>query len=268
VALAADEAALRHAPLIVTHVVGDRQLRPTESCAPEWTDRIAEWRRRVDGAVDAARVRRPGLVVRGDVVVGDPVDVLAKRSHGAALLVIGRRRGCGLPVTSVATALPGRCEVPVLVHRPRKRLADDLPVLVGVEASAAAEPVIAFAFLEASLRRAPLVAIHLWSRPAHTAPAGIHPDAYGYAGARAEEARMLAEALAGWSEKYPEVPVSRTVLHTLDPAVTIADNSRWAQLVVVGATRDRRGPGFAPAAVSRALAEHAACPVAMVRCGR
>jgi nucleotide-binding universal stress UspA family protein len=76
--------------------------------------------------------------------------------------------------------------------------------------------------------------------------------------------RMLAEALAGWSEKYPEVPVHRMVRHSLDPAVTLAEASRSAQLVVVGAARRRERGRLVLGSVHQTLTDHAGCPVAVV----
>jgi nucleotide-binding universal stress UspA family protein len=265
--LAAAEAAARALPLRVVHVHSGRVRRPTETCAPEWDDPLAAWRLRLEEVVARVRAGHPGLTVGAELLLGRPAEVLARRAGDAALLVLGRRRGCGLPLGSVATAVLGTATVPVVVHRPVVTRNSGPAVLVGVEAAADADPVLAFAFLEASLRRAPLTALHLWSRPAHAQPAGIHPDAYGFASARAEEDRMLAEALAGWAERYPEVPVHRSVWHTLDPAVTLADASRCAQLVVVGATPGRqRGHGLL-GSMAQTLADHAGCPVAVVPTG-
>lgn len=78
---------------------------------------------------------------------------------------------------------------------------------------------------------------------------------------------MLAEAVAGWSEKYPEVPVRRTVRHTPDAAVTLTEASRSAQLVVVGSPRQRRVPRLLFRPVYQALTDHAGCPAAVVPVG-
>lgn len=266
--LAAEEAAARVTPLVIVHVHAGPLRRPTEACAPEWVDPMAAQRRLLEVTVGGARAEHPGLAVSAELLSGDPAKVLADRSLEACLLVLGHRRGWGLPMASVATSVPERAHVPVIVHRPLDRhpkpSTNPRPVLVGVNGQEGAESVVEFGFLEASLRGAPLAALHAWSRPAGARPAGVHPDAYGFAEARAEAERMLAEALAGWSEKYPDVPVRRTVRHTLDAAVTLTEASRSAQLVVVGSPRQRGVPRLLLGSVHQALTDHAGCPVAVV----
>jgi nucleotide-binding universal stress UspA family protein len=267
VALAADDATARRAPLTVLHVLDGPLRAPTDRCAPEWDDPRMAWGWRLDSAAGLARAAHRDLEVRTELRVGDATEVLLERSREACLLVIGRRRWYAGLLASVATRLLERAAVPVLVHRPTHRTEEDAaprPVLVGVEAAGGAEPALAFGFLQASLRRAPLAAMHLWSRPAHAQPAALPADGYGFTAARAEEQRMLAEALAGWSSKYPDVPLTREVRHSLDPAVTLAEASRHAQLVVVGATTGRHAGISVPGSVGQTLLDHASCPVAVV----
>ena len=85
------------------------------------------------------------------------------------------------------------------------------------------------------------------------------------AGAVAEnEERLLAQALAGRQEKYPQVSVK----HELVLGVTheaLIEASRTAQLVVVG-TRGRGGfTGLLLGSVSQALLQQAHCPVTVAR---
>jgi hypothetical protein len=78
------------------------------------------------------------------------------------------------------------------------------------------------------------------------------------------EREVLAERLAGWSEKYPEVSVRRLVVRDR-PARALVEESGRAQLVVVGA-RGRGGfRGMLLGSVSQALLHHSHCPVAVVR---
>jgi nucleotide-binding universal stress UspA family protein len=80
---------------------------------------------------------------------------------------------------------------------------------------------------------------------------------------QADEREVLAERLAGWSEKYPDVPVHRLVVRDR-PAHALVDESGRAQLVVVG-SRGRGGfTGLLMGSVSQALLHHAHCPVAVV----
>ncbi|WP_410674965.1 universal stress protein [Amycolatopsis sp. cmx-4-68] len=76
--------------------------------------------------------------------------------------------------------------------------------------------------------------------------------------------RLLAQRLAGWQEKYPEVRVERRVEHDR-PRDRLLDLSREAQLVVVG-SRGRGGfAGLVLGSTSQALLHHAGCPVMVVR---
>lgn len=79
-----------------------------------------------------------------------------------------------------------------------------------------------------------------------------------------DERAVLAERLAGWAGKYPDVDVSRRIVRDR-PAAALVDESGRAQLVVVG-SRGRGGfRGLLLGSVSQALLHHARCPVAVVR---
>jgi nucleotide-binding universal stress UspA family protein len=84
--------------------------------------------------------------------------------------------------------------------------------------------------------------------------------------ARHELTEILAERLAGWAEKYPEVPVQSRVVRGR-AARALVEASARAQLVVVG-SRGRSGlAGILLGSVSRAVLLHAHCPVAVVHRG-
>jgi nucleotide-binding universal stress UspA family protein len=75
---------------------------------------------------------------------------------------------------------------------------------------------------------------------------------------------LLAERLAGWQDKYPDVAVRR-VLTRAQPVEALLDNAADAQLIVVGS---RGHGGFAGAilgSTSQALIYHAGCPLLVVR---
>jgi nucleotide-binding universal stress UspA family protein len=208
--------------------------------------------------------------VTGELVPGDPADVLVRRARRDGLLVVGhrqRRANGSRPIGSVAALVAERSPVPVIVHRPLDGLAAGplpRPVLVGVEGGPGTDRVVGFAFAEAAQRGTALLAVHAWSRPEDAWPAGPDVCAHSVDRARERAERTLTEALERWAEKYPEVRVRLAARHSLDVPVTLTAASRSAQLAVVGMTRH---PGvLRPSAgsVAHALLRRAACPVAVV----
>lgn len=194
---------------------------------------------------------------------------LVEESHRAAMIVLGTRGlggFTGLLLGSTAVAVAGRAHCPVVVVRGRhgeEPASLDGPVVVGVDGTLAGEAAIAFAFAEASSRGCPLIAVHTWtdSLVEEALAGGVTLDTRPLA-ERAEE--VLAERLAGWQEKYPEVTVTRDVVRD-QPAAAVLRHAATAALVVVG-TRGRGGfRGLILGSVSQHLLHHAPCPVAVVR---
>jgi nucleotide-binding universal stress UspA family protein len=214
----------------------------------------------------------PGLAVTGRNVTGDPAEVLVEASRAATLVVIGGgRRPVGRrPVTGLAPVwarVTAHAQCPILVVPPAPATWPGGPVLLGVGMSGEDEPAIEFAFEEADLRQVPLLAAHVWAGLPATAFGGINPFAYDLHTARAAVDRVLAETLAGWADKYPDVQVDRMPMYDADPAATLRDASGLAGLVVVGARRHGRRSSQLLGVVPRTLIQHAGCPVAVVRTG-
>jgi nucleotide-binding universal stress UspA family protein len=81
-----------------------------------------------------------------------------------------------------------------------------------------------------------------------------------------QAAEVLAERLAGWQEKYPQVTVRRVIKRDR-PSAALRVAARTAQLLVVG-SRGRGGfAGLLLGSVSQALIHHAQCPVLVARPG-
>jgi nucleotide-binding universal stress UspA family protein len=137
--------------------------------------------------------------------------------------------------------------------------------VVGVDPARGDEPAIAFAFEEAALRGVPLVAVHVWSGDPAGGLGTVDPYRYDLSAAWSAADRLLAEALAGWADRYPQVRVERQPRYDANVERAMLDAAEEAGLVVVGA---RRFPAFSPlllGPVPRALIQRAACPVAVVR---
>ncbi|MGD9988533.1 universal stress protein [Pseudonocardia sp.] len=264
---AAEEAQRRHLPLRLVSAVQWMHPGPvglTALAAARLHDVAVQ---AAEAEIDAARRVvedvAPALDVRSEVCSGPAAPVLRDVSGSAALMVVGSRGAggfSGLLAGSVAVSVAASARCPVVVVRGRADRVDG-PVVVGVDGSRVSENALAFAFAEASARRAGLVAVHVWSDAAIDPFAGPLVDWEALAAA---ENAVLAERLAGWGEKYPDVAVTRDVVRDNAAAVLVA-RSTDARLVVVG-SRGRGGlRGLLLGSVSQAVLRHAECPVAVVK---
>lgn len=217
-------------------------------------------------AAETALQVAPEVPVDRVEVTGYAVPVLQGESSRAELLVLGDRGlggFTGLLIGSVAVALSAHASCPVVVVRGSERDYSTLlpePVAVGVDGSPASDAAVAFAFDAAAVRRVPVVAVHAWNLPVDPATA----TQLDLNGVDAEESGALAELLARWTEKYPDVAVRRLIVRGR-PARALVEESGRAQLVVVG-SRGRGGlKGMLLGSVSQALLHHAHCPVVVAR---
>jgi nucleotide-binding universal stress UspA family protein len=234
----------------------------------------------VDETATEVLATYPDVSVGTQLHAGTGASALIQASQEAALVVVGARgRGgfAGLSIGSVAAQTAAHATCPVMVIRPpvdeeTGPLSDTSdqaavspgPVLVGVDGSSTSESAIAFAFEEAFLRRVTLTAVHVWWQlPTHD----LGPDLPGRMGlpqAIEEARRLLAEMMAGWSSKFPDVPVELRPLQGMNPSNELVEASEDAGLLVVG-SRGRGGfRGLLLGSVGRDLVGHANCPVAVV----
>jgi nucleotide-binding universal stress UspA family protein len=264
---AALEAARRRAPLRLVAAVPSAPATAQfaySGTGPDPRDvLLRQARRHLAHAAQAAADAAPGSAPAQEVLDGFPIPRLIEESRSAQLVALGDRGlggVTGLLVGSVAFALAAQGACPVVVVRGRTEAADG-PVIIGVDGSRVSEAALAFAFESAALRRAPLLAVHVWwdllLDPV------TFPSLDWDAMAERERAE-LAERLAGWGEKYPDVAVERLVARD-HPARVLAEQSERAQLLVVG-SRGRGGvSGLVLGSVSHAVLHRSACPVAVVR---
>jgi nucleotide-binding universal stress UspA family protein len=78
---------------------------------------------------------------------------------------------------------------------------------------------------------------------------------------------MLAEQLAGWHEKYPDVAVRRVLFkgHPAEAMLRFGDRAQHPSVLVVG-SRGRGGfTGLLLGSTSQTVLSHATCPVIVVR---
>ncbi|MEU4445241.1 universal stress protein [Actinosynnema sp. NPDC050801] len=264
---AAEEAARHRVPLKLVHAF----LLPTRGY-PEivltghevreaFEQQARQW---LDEAAAVAGETAPGVEVEASVVIDRPAAALIAASRGARLVVLGSRGlggFSGLLVGSVAVALAAHGESPAVVVRDGVRR--DGPVVVGVDGSPASEEAVAFAFAEASLLGAPLTAVIAWTD--FLVDSAYHSRfAVDWSQVEDEHLRVLAERLAGWQEKYPDVHVDRVVVHDR-PVRALLKAAEDARLLVVGSHGMGGFTGMLLGSTSQALVHHAPCPLAVVR---
>ncbi|MEV4603337.1 universal stress protein [Amycolatopsis sp. NPDC049253] len=263
---AVGEAARRHAPLVVLTAYGfdDTWFGSTADMPSDW---IAVKRAEAEALLRRTRETVeafvPGLDVSTEATDRGRVPALLIASERARILVVGEPIGplLGLFSGSPGVDLAAKAHCPVVAVRGQETVYGQ--VVVGVDGSPLSEAAIGWAFEEASLRKTDLIALHTW-----------HDGDLSHTGfgsgmlqrERLEETghRLLAQRLAGWQEKYPDVYVERQVDHD-KPRHRLLALSHNAQLLVVG-SRGRGGfAGLVLGSTSQALLHHADCPVMVVR---
>ncbi|WP_102418541.1 universal stress protein [Mycobacterium sp. 4858] len=263
------EAVMRGMPITLMHavppVVVGWPVGQLYADMPEWQQDSAQ--QVIDRAREALGASLGGAEppeIRTQTVYSAIVPALIEASEDAWMLVAGSQ-GLGalgrLLLGSVSTGLVHYAHCPVAVIHSDEDAAPDFgaPVLLGIDGSPASEAATALAFDEASRRGVGLVALHVWS------DVGVFPIlGMDWHDREKEGQEILAERLAGWQERYPDVHVERK-LFCDKPSEWLLKESEQAQLVVVG-SRGRGGfPGMLLGSVSSAVAQSARVPVLVVR---
>jgi nucleotide-binding universal stress UspA family protein len=263
VRFAAEEAARRSVPLRIVHALSwfDGMTSP-----PADLDVPGLMNTGAGSLVQAMASSVAGLLpphrVHTSVLEGDPVEVLRQLSLDASLVVVGGRgiggvQGLLLGSSSSGIVTHAECPVVVLSDDSAARMRSRRSVVVGIEGRGD-EEALAFAFAEAAARGTDLVAVHAWQDVVLETAFGTISPLTDWDGVMADEERVLAEALAGWSEKEPDVEVRQVVVREKAARALLAAGLT-AELLVVGHHRRRRLGSTAHGVLHRAT-----CPVAVV----
>jgi nucleotide-binding universal stress UspA family protein len=254
---AAREALSRGTALTVCHAFGPGfPVPPGEEGVVDLARRSGE-RAILSGLRQTQHLMGTGKV-RSLLVAGSAAAVLCGRSHDAAMVVVGARGlggVAGLRLGSVSSQVAAHASGRVVVVRGRWRPAAGFvpgPILVGADGSPPSRDALDFAFEEATLREAPVLAVCALA------------DAPGSLGGADKLREQFEDAISRWEKDHPEVAVLRRLSHggARDALLTAAHD---AQLLVVGA-RGRGGiAGMPLGSVSLAALHHAPCPVGVAR---
>jgi nucleotide-binding universal stress UspA family protein len=265
---AVEQAVAEHRVLTLVHAVDDVSLAYPDAVIavpPEAREALtAAGRELLDQAHAAVARLAPDLVVRDVFRHGDPRVVLLELSRDAHLVVLGSRgrgRVRSLLLGSVGVALVRHAGCPVVVHRPGNADTADEGVLVGADSSPESLVVLEFAYQQASLRDLPLTVLHCYRDVLATAYGSYVVPAQV---TDVESERLgLAESMAGFAEKYPDVRVHTEVTEAVPQGALVQRGERM-NLVVIGSHQAGRVSQLLFGMVSVSVVEHASCPVAVL----
>lgn len=286
---ATDEAQQRSLPLQLVHAPAWNPRHPPDDDVAQSIRRADERALRELAARAAGRHR--GLEVSTSLVGETARIALVALSGGAELLVLGSRGSGGLPElligsTSLHVAAHAACPVvvvPGVRERPAAagtgsdgsdtdvRCTDGYDaegrsldgVAVGIDGVGPSDGPLAFAFETAQRRGLPLRVVHTWSYPLAVGPGYAFPPVYEAGQVGAEATRLVAELLAGWRQKFPEVRVTEDIVRS-GAARHLAEVSATQQLLVVGRRGRSDGPVGRLGSVSQTVVHQTRCPVAVL----
>lgn len=253
---AAEEAAARHADLVVCHV---RQRSRVDGREPAGTAALV-----VQDAADTARAWFPDLPVT--TAVGDDrvVSALVRASVDARMLVVGSHADAGdagRRLGSVAEQVATNAHCPVAVIRPSSA-PDLVDVVAGVDGSSHSDVTLRLAAAEARRFGGRLTVVHAYRLPV---PAEYGPNA----GVDEPHHRIAAEevverALGHLGSDRDELKIETRAVHG-SAAAALLDAAATAAVLVVGA----RGLGgferLRIGSVSQEVLRDASCPVVIAR---
>ena len=281
------EAARRRAPLRIVSVTAAPARAAAQIGSPLTVDDALRdvYTQTLRTTAELAANMAPGVAIETELLSGTPGQALARDASEASMLVVGAFGfgGSGeMSAGPVSRYVAAHAACPVVVVRDQGRTVHG-EVIVGVRDPDEAAGTLSFAFEEAALRGARLLAVHAWhwqpptSLSVHGAGDGAdsgggrgagavltvprqHPDTRAQS---AQAAKRLAEMLSRWQQRYPRVPASPKVIHG-HPGRVLAAFSGLADLTVIGRRDGHDGQPLGEGPVRHGVLNHAQGPVAVI----
>ena len=267
---AAEQASLERRTLLIVTAAGLDQIGALTWAGAAGTlviptDELVERVKTIaESAAASVKSTRPELEVVAQAAPGDPRDVLTRLSERAHLVVVGSRGRGALRsrlLGSVSATVGRHSSCPVVVCRPESAGRVRKGILVGIDGTPEGHTVLDFAFRVASERGLPLTVLHSVydSLAAANGPHLVVPVSEGLA----EERLLVAEQLAGFTDKYPDVHVDARLARGLPDECLATDSARWHLVVVGRHPTDSLSRMLSPT-VATAVMERARTTVAVV----
>ncbi|MEV7085492.1 universal stress protein [Streptomyces sp. NPDC093085] len=253
--------AARGEPLTIVHAIGIEQAAYLVH-DPEQRI-LGTARSMLDDAAGLVARTHPRVTVSTVLSRAEPAESLLEAAAGGGTIVVGSR-GLGgfaaLLVGSVGLRVAARAHGPVVVVRDGASAPTQV-VLVAVRDDGDRDT-LRFAARTALARGASLWVMSVWRFLENVGSMVTMVDDVS------ELARAEADATTGTvtpiRAEYPELAISEETVRAVSVAGQLAEASRRADLLVVGARRPAHTIGSPLGRVAHALLQHAHCPVAVV----
>jgi nucleotide-binding universal stress UspA family protein len=270
------EASRRHVPLRLvlayqpTPIWGPATLKPTDYVQRQpWVDEL------LNRAEKQVSEDYPDLPVEVAAINSIPAGMLVDESRRASLVVVGTRAAGGLAGHlhgSVAIQVATHSSAPVVAVRGGSvndhPVPAGAPVVVGLDGSDVSAAAMTFAVEQAIARHVEVRVVFAWDIERVHNVGELSPQTFSIHEAQQTAERLLAEAVAGWSERYPELTIVERPVFDRDPVKALVAEGIGAGLIVVGSRGHGGFLGLRLGSTVDGLIRYAPAPIAVVPHGQ
>jgi nucleotide-binding universal stress UspA family protein len=215
----------------------------------------------------------PELGIDAKIMSGSPAGALTDASATASLVVTGTQSTAGIIghlAGSVAAQIAAHAHAPVIVVRETdsaRPYSSRSParIVVGLDGSEESQRALAFAIDEAVDRNASVEAVYGWCIPDVHDIEPLVNSTYLLEEEKAKADRLVAEAVSGWSDRYPDLTITHRVVYTFDPVDALLQAATDADMIVVGSRGHGGFLGLRLGSTVDGLIRLSLVPVAVVR---